>query len=202
MYSARELGSALAVLLAFLSTGTHGVAANEPSRSQLSIRIVPTSSEDKVGRWLELDDDGSKHFHVVVTNVSSEPVKVWKEWCSWGYFNLTFEARDAAGKIVVISKRPRDWTKNFPCPVEIEASGHMVIDVSLAPAIWQNSPLSDESGRATLRLKAVYEIRDTKESKQENVWTGRISSPEAAYTISWKSATAKQTLQRLQNVKP
>ena len=151
----------------------HAAPASERPRSQLSVQIVPTSSDAKTWSLAQPSDDGAQHFHVVLTNASNGPIRLWKEWCSWGYFNLSFESRDSKGKAVVISKKIRDWDKNFPCPVELAAGEHWVIDVGLEPAIWHNSPLSDDSGKATIRLKAVYEIREDKASKEEKVWTGR-----------------------------
>ena len=201
MHRGRRAGRGVATVLTFMALLAHAAPAQESARSQVSVQIVPTSSNARIGRWLELSDDGGTHFHVVLTNVSKEPISLWKEWCSWGYFDLSFEARDSTGKVVVISKKPRGWLKNFPCPVELAASEHWVVDVRLEPAIWQNSPLSDDSGKATIRLKAIYEIREDKESKEAKVWTGRVSSPELEYTISWRSAEAKRTLLRLQNAK-
>ena len=201
----RGVECGLATLLALALSPLHPPEASEAPRSQLSVQIVPTSSSDKSGRWLSLADDGSKHFHVVVTNLSNGPISLWQEWCSWGYFNLSFEARDAGGRTTTIAKKPRDWTRNFPCPVLIAASEHWVIDVDLEPSVWENSPLAGGSGRATVRLKAVFEIREDNESKKERVWTGRVSSPENEYTISWPGTEAKPTLERLQKsgvVKP
>jgi hypothetical protein len=62
---------------------------DEPAQTAtLAVRIVPTSYREKTGRAIELRRP-SEHFYVVVTNVSGEPIRLWKEWCSWGYFNLS-----------------------------------------------------------------------------------------------------------------
>jgi hypothetical protein len=71
----------------------------------------------------------------------------------------------------------------------------------LDPSIWQNSPLSGESGKATLRLKAVFEIREDEASKEQRVWTGKVSSPEDEYKLYWVGAAAKATLRRLENAR-
>src|SRR5689334_20132316 len=157
----------------------------------VAVTIVPTSSGGRSGDAIELF--GDSHFHVVVTNSSGAPIKLWKEWCSWGYFSLSFEARDASGRSFVISKKVRGWDKNFPCPIVVGPGRPWVIDVNLDPSIWQNSPLSSDAGKATLRLKAVFEIRKDESSEKEGVWTGRVSSPEAQYTLYWPGAAAKDT---------
>jgi hypothetical protein len=173
------------VALALLLSESHGAATNEQTRPEVSVHIVPSSS-DASGRWLDLASDGSKHFYVVVTNWSKDPIRIWKDWCSWGYGNLSFEARDSGGSVTVISKRPGEWDKNFPCPVEIEPGGSWVIPVALEPILWQHSPVSGNSGKTTMRLRAVYEIRETKDSKEMRVWTGKVSSPEGEYKLYWK----------------
>jgi hypothetical protein len=187
--------ASLIVLLAGAGVRVHAESA-EASRRSLAVNIVPTSSSEKVGQAIELFDK-DRHFHVVVTNLSSAPIKLWEEWCSWGYFDLSFEARDVTGRRFVISKKMRGWDKNFPCPVTIGAGRAWVIDVNLDPSIWQNSPLSSDRGQATLRLRAVFEISEDEASKANGVWTGKVSSPEDEYKFYWVNAAAKATRRRL-----
>jgi len=189
----------IVVLLLAATTATVW-AAPEAKPSPLAVNIVPTSSDARTGDTLELFGDG--HFHVVVTNLATAPIRVWKEWCSWGYFDLSFEARDATGRSFVISKKNRGWDKNFPCPIAIGGGRSWVIDVNLDPSIWLNSPLSNDTGKATLRLKAVFEIREDERSREERVWTGKVTSPAGEYTLYWVGAAAKATLRRLQDVRP
>jgi hypothetical protein len=192
MMSQRGLmcGSVVVLLVATV----FGVRAESSQAKPVAVNIVPTSSDERTGHAIELFS--GSHFHVVVENLSSAPIKLWKEWCSWGYFNLSFEARDSSGRSFVISKRNRGWDKNFPCPIVIDAGRSWVIDVNLDPSIWQNSPLSSDTGKATLRLK------EDERSKSEKVWTGKVSSPEAEYTFYWVGAAAKATLRRLPNARP
>src|SRR5689334_7045545 len=77
----------------------------------LSVQIVPTGARGSE-RSIELYQPGA-HFHVTLTNKTKQPIRLWKEWCSWGYFNLSFEARGADGKVTRIHKRDRGWDKNF-----------------------------------------------------------------------------------------
>jgi hypothetical protein len=190
-------GGILVLMMAVAS-----IARAEPheARPPVAVSIVPTSADGRTGDVIELF--GDSHFHVVVTNSSGAPITLWKEWCSWGYFNLSFEARDASGRSFVISKKMRGWDKNLPCPIVIGPGRPWVIDVSLDPSIWQNSPLSSDAGKATLRLKAVFEIRKDESSEKAGVWTGKVSSPETEYTLYWPGAAAKATLRRLQSVRP
>jgi hypothetical protein len=178
--------------LVFTTLLSSSHAADEVAPATFKVQIVPTGSTGKGPRNIALFEKGD-HFHVVVTNVSEKPAKIWKEWCSWGYFNLSLEARDAEGKVVSISKRPRGWDKNYPDPMEIAPGDHLVINVNFEPYTWPNSPLSAKSRQATIRLKAVYEIREDKYSKEMGVWTGRVSSPELEYSFRWSDAFAADT---------
>ena len=45
------------------------------------------------------------HFHVVVTNTSDKPQRLWREWCSWGYYCLYFELSDGKGRKWMPRKR-------------------------------------------------------------------------------------------------
>lgn len=168
---------ALILLFAMLpGAGPRQVAANEPADT-LSIQIVPeTFRVDR--RWLRL-----RQFHVVVTNNGAKPIRLWREWCSWGYFNLSFEARGQDGKPTKITLAPRPWDKNFPDWTAIPPGEHFVIDVNLQEPPWTANPGTMPKPQQTVRLRAIYEIPRDKEAKDNGVWTGRVSSDERAYTF-------------------
>ena len=173
------LGALVGVFVGLAIPG--GGAVEDRSTPTLSVRIVPTSSRGS-GRAIELYRP-SQHFHVVVTNISDEPVRLWREWCSWGYFNLSFVVDDAAGNPVVVKKRPRGWDKNRPDWTILEPGDHMVFEVSFDESIWQDAPRSEAGQARSVRMKAVYEVKADDQSKEHGVWTGRVHSPEADYTV-------------------
>jgi hypothetical protein len=78
-----------------------------------------------------------------------------------------------------------DWDRNFPDWSEINPGEGFVIDVNLDPTVWQKSPLSGDSGKTKIRLKAIYEIREDTETKHWRIWTGRVSSAGLEYSLSW-----------------
>src|SRR5580698_2500044 len=57
--------------------------------------------------------DQTTHFHVIVSNTSDKPQRIWQEWNSWGYFGLTFEFTDEQGKNWIARKKPFEWTRNI-----------------------------------------------------------------------------------------
>jgi len=150
--------------------------------SDLSIRIVPSAVSEKGGRTITLFDK-AQHFHVVLTNVSKKPMRLWREWCSWGYSNLSFAATDQGGKTTMVTKAPRGWDKNFPDFTIVSPGDHLVVDVTFEPTIWQAAPLPVPGKARTVSLRAVFEIKEDAQTKRNDVWTGKVSSPDETYTL-------------------
>jgi hypothetical protein len=69
-----------------------------------AIDVVPSDS-GKEKKVISIYDP----FCVVLTNVTDHDLTVWKEWCSWGYFNLTFEFTGKDGKVVQVKKMGQEW---------------------------------------------------------------------------------------------
>ncbi|WP_435016226.1 hypothetical protein TA3x_003790 [Tundrisphaera sp. TA3] len=173
------------VACAVLLILTAGGRAIEPQASTpLSVRIVPTSYHEKTGRSIVLRQP-SDHFAVVITNVSDRPVKLWREWCSNGYFNLSFVATGEDGEPVVVRKKPRGWDKNYPDATIVPPGDHMVLEVTFDEAIWQGLSLPGKNRSRTLKLKAEYSVEGSQQAEEHGVWVGRASSPEESFAI-WK----------------
>jgi hypothetical protein len=170
--------------------------AQAPPAAPLTIQIVPTAARGTDRPALQLHEPRD-HFHVVLTNVSKETIRLWKEWCSWGYYNLSFEARNGGGKPKVISKRIPGWDDNFPDWIALPPGEQLIIDVGLEPSLWKNSPLVGRAEQATLRLKAIFEIPDDEDSKANKVWTGRVTSPETEYVLYWTRSADRRALRRI-----
>ena len=127
------------------------------------------------------------HFHVVVTNTSGKPQRLWQTWNSWGYYNLRFEVADAAGKVLyAIKKKPRAWTRNFPSWIELASGEPFVMDVSFDRESWTLPFLKDKrQGEFPLRMRAVFGNRADKQTEEHKVWTGEASSPFQDYRVRY-----------------
>src|SRR5262249_14768882 len=149
------------------------LSADEPSALSVAIAIPKHGDE----RAIELRDP-SAHFHVVLTNVSDKPQNVWREWCSWRYFNLTFEITDEHGKKTIAKKRNNNgWPRNCPDWVTLEPGETMVIDVEADnKKDWEGFPFP-EDGKQTVTMRAVYEVQPDKQSAEHHIWTGWAISP-------------------------
>ncbi len=175
-----RLGAIACLLLTLSMPGDETI--KEPPTRPVSIRIVPSAFREKTGRSIELHQP-SQHFYVVVTNTSGEPIRLWREWCSWGYFNLSFVVTGEGEKAVAVTKKPRGWDRNVPDWSIVPPGGHMVFEVAFDEAIWQNAPLPAGGRPRAIEMKAIYEVPADDEARKHGVWSGRIVSPEETYTI-------------------
>jgi hypothetical protein len=149
---------------------------------QLSVRIVPTRSSEKGGATITLWQP-TQHFHVVITNMSDKPLRLWRDWCSWGEQMLSFQITDENGKVTHVKRVPCEYLKNYPAWTTIPVGNHMVLEVSFDPQKWISAPLPEKGKSREVKMKAVFEIPKDKDTKEHKVWTGKVSSPKHAYTI-------------------
>ena len=169
------------VSVALLAGIVFGQEAKEQPKPPLAVRIVPAANGDAQARSIDLSQDKA-HFDVVLTNVSDKPVRLWKEWCSWGYFCLSFEVQDGTGKLTAVRKTPRGWDKNFPSFQTLQPGSNMVFEVNFG-SDWENPVLPEKGKSIQVKMRAVYEIPPDDEAKKAEVWTGKVASPEEAYVI-------------------
>jgi hypothetical protein len=118
-----------------------------------SFDVVPESS-----RKGELFISIHHPFYVVLTNVTDHDLTVWKEWCSWGYFNLSFEFTGKDGKVVKVEKDHNlFWTKNGPDGFVVMPGKHFVLSVTLSikdktADMWIGAERLD----GAMTLQAIY----------------------------------------------
>lgn len=176
-------------LLRFFGVGigaglSAGRSAPASPPAPLAVRIVPTRNTEQLGPAFELYLP-EQHFHVVISNASGGPIRLWREWCSWGYFNLAFVVTDEGGRAVTVKKANRSWRKNYPDAMIVPPGGHMVLEVTFDPATWPDAPLPERHRSKAVRMRAVYTSRPDKDATEHGVWTGEVSSGEESYTI-WR----------------
>ena len=123
------------------------------------------------------------HFHVIISNTSDKPQRIWREWCSWGYYGLSFEFTDATGKTWIAKKKPRDWTRNLPDFWTVGARESLVLDVHFADAkTWDGFP-QPQGASQPFTMRAVFEFKPDDKSRQHSVWTGRAVSKADKYVF-------------------
>lgn len=174
-----RFGLVVTVLAALMLPGDVGDGGERggPSGPPISVRIVPTSHREKTGRAI------GGRFHVVVTNVSPRPIRLWRDWCSWGYFNLSFVGTERDGKAFTVKRKLRGWDKNYPDWMMIAPGDHMVHDVFFQDGTWEYDPAPTVGRLWRVRLRAEFEVPADDQTKEHGVWTGRVASPDDVYLM-------------------
>jgi hypothetical protein len=139
-----------------------------------SLAIVPTSNGDGGGS-IEMALKSRRDFYVVLTNVSSEPQRVWQTWNSWGYQTVSFDFATKDGKKYAVTKRDEEFTRNFPSTFLVPPGEHEVFAVHLDES-WVTHPPFPKADEMPITVKAIYEVPPTPEASQHKVWTGRVES--------------------------
>ncbi|QDU25784.1 hypothetical protein ETAA8_08550 [Anatilimnocola aggregata] len=166
----------LFTLVAFGAVSLRG--EDPPPRLELKI-AVPVHHHHR-----SLNTDGD-HFHVLVKNVSDQPIRLWTDRYAWGYDNLSFEEIAADGTATPIKKKARDWAKNVPDWLELKPGDTYVLNVNFsARDIWENPPQAKPGAKPTkLKLRGVYQTNPDRESVTHGVWTGKLESAVDTYSI-------------------
>lgn len=187
------MGAYLLRLLLFLLLGLVPVSSPHqlariyrpvlPVPPALRLSIIPTRyASAEAAASILFSERG--HFHVLLTNRSAQPVNLFEEWNSWGYYGLSFDVTYADGRRVRAEKQPRGWRLNYPSTLTLPPQGSYVFDVDLGPD-WASSPrpASGVAQGVACRLRARYTIEPSPESKKQHVWTGNVTSAENAYML-------------------
>jgi hypothetical protein len=168
--------SSLTLLLASLATAASSTPAGGPALE------LTFPSAHQVQRFVYLN--ASSHFHVLLTNTSDGPQRVWADTNSWGYQSLSFEITDAAGKTWHVGKKQAVFTRNLPGYLTIAAGDTLVKDVYFGDsAVWAGFPLRKGQSNS-VRIRAVFEVAPSPEATQFALWTGRIESNEVEATFT------------------
>jgi len=134
-------------------------------------------------------------FSVVLTNLTDHDLTLWKEWCSWGYFNLSFELTGKDGKVVKVSKAGRGWTRNGPAPYVVAPGKPFVLNVTFKSQDWEGT----ENLNGPMTLKAIYknsneafsgkkpnpqnQIQDDMQKLIHSAWVGQVESEPMQVTM-------------------
>jgi hypothetical protein len=181
----------LLLVLVLASPGCTTETARHPSpvdasradeqKPPFTLAIVPSQSWPEA-RSITLAEKRPDEFYVVLTNVSKEAQLVWESWNSWGYGALSFEIALANGQKIIVSKRPVVFTVNRPSTFLIPPGEHQVYPIRLDKS-WDTGPKLPNSTEMKARVKAIYEIPATDESRQYKVWAGRVESDSYEFTL-------------------
>lgn len=154
-------------LIIFIVIGC--TSSEDKTMEKVSLKIVPHSYSPSSGYCIKDDDE----IHIVLSNFSRENIRIWKQWNSWGYYNLSFKLL-TSNKEFYLTKKKKRWTRNFADLAYVKSFEHFVITETINSEYWDGIPL-DIKGKK-VKIKAIYETKETEEAKEHNIWTGKIES--------------------------
>ena len=157
------------VLVVLLAVGLSSVASAAPD---WRVELVPSRNSEGKGAVLYATKPMDK-FYIVLHNVSGKDQRVWRDWCPWGYGNLSLTAELDSGKKVMLSVKPKNWDKSYPDAALVRAGKSYVFEIHLAGNIWKSLECLPKSA---FKLTVGYQIKESPEAKQKHVWTGKVSS--------------------------
>ena len=157
----------LVCLLCFSGKTAHPPAA----RDLIANLIIPISNPDG-SRVLSMDR--YPRFHVQLVNISEKTLRLWKDWNSWGWFNLALKVETKEG-IAYLQKKQVTWNGDFSDFWQIEPGESVILEVDMTSGEWQGMPdLYGESLPA--KITAIYENKADPLCEVFDIWTGKVSS--------------------------
>lgn len=172
----------LAVLFPFIVHAD--VRCEEPSLL-ISIGVpadTPADNDIPSERIIQRRKDA--FFYVVVTNLSDKPVRIWKQWCSWGGDSVRFSFRDEMGNPGLAVSARSTWTVNFPDFYELAPRESGLTLVSFAdPQFWKGFPRPKSNERKKVTMTVTLRIDADDETRKLGIWTGEVSSRPMEYVF-------------------
>lgn len=170
-YRFRLLSSGFFLILTGLifGGGTPKTGIAPPFSIELSIPISTPNGhrEISIERYFNL--------HVLIKNITPHPQKLWKDWNTWGYFNLRLEWQAANKSFPITRKAPKVWNGDFPDYWVLNPGETVVLVVDMRSGDWEGFP--DLYGeRIPAKIKAIYENKRDVLADEFSIWYGRMET--------------------------
>ncbi|MGB0775989.1 MAG: hypothetical protein ACPGUY_09085 [Akkermansiaceae bacterium] len=155
------------------------VALSAAAEKVWKLEIVPSRNSKGKGAILYAKKP-QDNFYIILHNVSGREQRVWRDWCPWGYDNLSLIAELDNGKKVTLTRTPNKWDKTYPDAALIPAGKSYVFAVRLAGKTWSGL---EKLNAAPFKLTVRYRIKASPEAKQKRVWVGEAQSVAETFTL-------------------
>jgi len=165
-------------LLTILSVLIAGLVGSAFASDDWSVEIVPSrvSEDAKI-----IDADPDAPFHVILTNKTAEPLRVWNESNALGCYSLIFTVKPAGeGVFPFTLQRPlQAWPAAVPEATVVEPGKSISLQVCIGkaesePGKFEGFPRGYRGGKAT--IQAQFSIRKDEFTKMKWVQPCRVSS--------------------------
>ena len=161
-----------------VKVGEYSQSRSKPcDRSEVSaqlpeLRVELRPSEDGV---LLFSPRIRHHLHFLLFS-NQAGLRVYEDWNSWGYFAPSFKAEDGNCKTYDITRRERDWDKNFASTAELNKGDFLIIDTYLCDETWRVKPKLPAASTLTLQVVGRFVMEADKKRPISGLWTGQAES--------------------------
>lgn len=176
----RKLRRAAAIVEPVAADNDAAAAAVE---SPFRVAFVPQRRLKDGVSWVEWGNGVKISGYVVLTNLSEKPQHVSETWNSWGYQAVSFELTLPDGAVKKATLKSQRFTKNFASTFIIPPGEHQVFPIKL-DGRWDGKAAFAGRGQTKVKLRAVYELSKTDDSKRIGVSTSRAESEQFEVTLS------------------
>lgn len=161
----------ISIFAIILMTSLLGFGQEKPP---ISIKLVAPISTPQGQREISLDR--YHRIHVVLTNVSATTQRIWKDWNTWGYFNLMLTWKSGDRITPIRRNTPKAWDGDFPDFWTMAPGESVVLEVDMSTGEWSGFPdLYGEEIPAS--LQAIYENKGDVLASEFNIWVGKLVTP-------------------------
>jgi hypothetical protein len=144
----------------------------EASLQLPELRVELRPSEDGV---LLFSPQIRHHLHFLLFS-NQAGLKVYEDWNSWGYFAPSFKAEDGNCRTYDITRRDRDWDKNYPSIATLNKEDFLIIDTYLCDETWRVTPKLPAAKTLTLQVLGRFMMKADKKRPISGLWTGQAES--------------------------
>ncbi len=145
---------------------------SEASVQLAELRVELRPSEDGV---LLFSPQIRHHLHFLLFS-NQAGLKVYEDWNSWGYFAPSFKAEDENCRTYDITRRDRDWDKNYPSTATLNNGDFLIVDAYLCDETWRVSPKLPTGKALTLQVLGRFAMKADKRRPLRELWTGQAES--------------------------
>jgi hypothetical protein len=161
-------------------------AALRAEDAPFSLSIVPLF-RSKDSATIRVGDGQKSPFHVVLTNRTKTGHFVFERSNSWGFDAISFDMILPDGSKTRLAMRMQVFTVNAPSTYWIPPGGSQVYPIAF-DRDWSGLPEIPRSEALPVRLKAIYQIKDSPEARKQGVWMGSVESAEiSAKLVRWEA---------------
>jgi hypothetical protein len=166
-----------------MAPASHGAPVAATPSPPLKVALAPYSASQGSSPHIDLTAR-SPQLTFVLTNQGPNTLRIWKDTCSWGYRNLSFELIDASGRQITVTRAERGREKNVPAWNELPSGSSLSTDVTLSKAEWRELPALKNGEQRAIRIRAVYQSEEGFDAKTHQVWVGAAQSPDMDAILS------------------